>query len=131
MDAKEKVQLGLKMASILVVDDNPVALRIMQHTLFRGAHDVQLASSAEEAIYWLKQVQFDLLILDISMPDMDGIELLIELRQMPEYAVCPVIMLTASSQDEDRERARKAGVTLFMTKPSSSTEILENIQLLL
>lgn len=119
------------MAAILVVDDDPVALRIMQHVLFRVSHEVQLAKSAEEGLYWLNHMQFDLAILDISMPDMDGIELLIRLRKLPNYASCPVIMLTASSQDEDRDRARAAGVSLFMTKPASSSEILENIQLLL
>lgn len=116
------------MPAILVVDDDLVALRILQHVLQKAGYQTQLASSAKEALEWIDIMQFDLAILDISMPYIDGVELLEMIRKNPSYQDTPVIMLTASSLDEDRERAKLAGATLFMTKPLASKDIIDFVK---
>ncbi len=119
------------MARILIVDDEAVALRILQHTLNKFGYEVKAAGNADEALRFAQRDTFDLMIFDISMPEMDGVELLQSIRQLPDSDSTPVIMLTASSQDEDRARAENAGANLYMTKPFSSRKIMEAVESLL
>lgn len=119
------------MADILIVDDEAVAIRILQHTLHKNGHTVYAAGGSEEALRLAQDAHYALMILDISMPKMDGVELLSVLRRMPAHAETPIIMLTASSQDEDRIRAMEAGANVFMTKPFSSREIIRAVDKLL
>jgi CheY-like chemotaxis protein len=113
------------MASILVVDDYVVTLRILSTQLRKGGYEVITAGSAKEAILYLTQRNFDLAIIDIAMPEMDGITLLEKLRKEHGQSALPIIMLTASALDEDRVRAQIAGATDFLTKPISSWELLD------
>lgn len=115
------------MSLILVVDDDKIIQRILSHTLRKNGYDVEVASSGYEALSLLNNDSFDLAIFDISMPEMDGIELLQTVRQQAQDSPLPIIMLTASSQDEDRERARDAGADAFLTKPASSTDLLNTV----
>lgn len=119
------------MAHILVVDDDIVSRRIMKHVLSKAGHTIQLASSADDAMRYALATQFDMAILDISMPEVDGIELLEMLREQPAYDNCPIVMLTASSQDEDRIRSHEAGANRYMTKPASSAEVIATVKSLL
>ncbi|MBX3010744.1 MAG: response regulator [Caldilineaceae bacterium] len=114
--------------SILVVDDYVVTLRVVSTQLRKGGYEVTTASSGQEALQALAQRSFDLAIIDVAMPEMDGITLLEKLRQESKLIQLPVIMLTASVLDEDRVRAQAAGATDFLTKPISSWELLEVVK---
>jgi len=121
MDSKnEKIN-----ASILVVDDYVVTQRVLSTQLRKGGYEVITAGSGQEALAYLTQRRFDLAIIDVAMPEMDGITLLEKLRKERSETKLPVIMLTASALDEDRIRAEAAGATDFLTKPISSWELLE------
>lgn len=113
------------MASILIVDDYVVTLRILSTQLRKGGYEVVTAGNGKEAIQQIGERNFDLAIIDIAMPDMDGITLLGKLRNEYGQSTLPIIMLTASALDEDRILAQKAGATDFLTKPISSWELLE------
>lgn len=113
------------MASILVVDDYIVTQRVLSTQLRKGGHDVATATSAAEALLYLKDTHCDLAIVDVAMPDMDGITLLKILRKDGQHETLPIIILTASVLDDDRLRAKAAGATDFLTKPISSWELLE------
>ena len=113
------------MASILIVDDYVVTLRILSTQLRKGGYEVVTAGNGKEAISRIGERDFDLAIIDIAMPDMDGITLLQKLRNEYGQSTLPIIMLTASALDEDRILAQKAGATDFLTKPISSWELLE------
>lgn len=113
------------MASILIVDDYVVTLRILSTQLRKGGYEVVTAGNGKEAISRIGERNFDLAIIDIAMPDMDGITLLQKLRNEYGQTTLPIIMLTASALDEDRILAQKAGATDFLTKPISSWELLE------
>ncbi|MCE7982985.1 MAG: response regulator [Caldilinea sp. CFX5] len=112
-------------ASILVVDDYVVTQRVLSTQLRKGGYEVTTAGSGQEALFYLTERKFDLAIIDVAMPEMDGIMLLEKLRKERHEQKLPVIMLTASALDEDRLRAQAAGATDFLTKPISSWELLE------
>lgn len=112
-------------ASILVVDDYVVTQRVLSTQLRKGGYEVITAGSGQEALAYLAQRRFDLAIIDVAMPEMDGITLLEKLRKERSETKLPVIMLTASALDEDRIRAEAAGATNFLTKPISSWELLD------
>ena len=114
--------------SILVVDDYLVTLRVLGTQLRKGGYEVVTAAGGQEALTYLMQRSFDLMIVDIAMPEMDGITLLEKIRKTYSMNTLPVIMLTASALDDDRLRAQAAGATDFLTKPISSWELLEVIQ---
>jgi CheY-like chemotaxis protein len=121
------------MARILVVEDYPVAQRLMRHQLGRGGHDVALASDGLAGLQALRAAleedkPFQLAIVDVSMPGMDGLTMLEQLRQEPRLAGLAVIMLTASFLDEDRARAAAAGAFAFLGKPTASAELLATIE---
>lgn len=119
------------MATILIVDDYPVTLRVLSTQLRKYGYDVLTAGSAREALACLADAPADLAILDIAMPEVDGLMLLRQLRSDARYRDMPAIMLTASGQDQDRITARDAGANDFLSKPVSSRELLEAVQRLL
>jgi two-component system, chemotaxis family, chemotaxis protein CheY len=115
------------MSKILVVDDYSITRKILSHQLHNNGHEAILASNGHEALRCLSENQVDLAILDIAMPEMDGITLLMRLRADERYKNLPVIMLTASGQDNDRQIAETEGISGFLTKPVSSIELAEAV----
>ena len=114
--------------SILVVDDEPYIGRIIQLKLESGPYAVELAHDGRSALERLSSgKQFDLVLLDIMMPHLSGLEVLAELRRLPGREQTPVIMLTAKGQDTDRTRAAELGATDFLTKPFSPKKLLARI----
>jgi CheY-like chemotaxis protein len=119
------------MATILVVDDNAVNLRMMGYTLQKNGHTIITALNGREALDRLNETFVDLVLTDLTMPEMDGLTLLMHVRADQRYGHLPVIMLTASGQDEDRHTAREAGANEFLTKPTSSRELADTVNRLL
>ena len=109
---------------ILVVDDNETVRSIVADQLQSHGHDVATSDGAVKALNMLKTSAYDAVILDISMPVMDGFEALRILRGMPEpIGRTPVIALTAHAFIEDRERCIAAGFDQFLTKPVRAEEL--------
>jgi len=115
------------MATILVVDDSPVILRLLGYTLQRNGHAVIMAGHGREALERLAETSVDLVIADLAMPEVDGLTLLRQLRADRRYHALPLVMLTASGQDQDRLVAQAAGANDFLTKPASSHELLDTV----
>ena len=114
--------------SILVVDDEPYIGRIIQLKLESGPYAVELAHDGRSALERLSSGKpFDLVLLDIMMPHLSGLEVLAQLRRLPGREQTPVIMLTAKGQDTDRARAAELGATDFLTKPFSPKKLLARI----
>lgn len=116
------------MTTILIVDDYPVTQRVLSTQLRKNGYSVVTAGSAREALNRLAEAQVDLAILDIAMPEVDGLMLLRQLRGDTRYQGMPIIMLTASGQDQDRIEAREAGANDFLSKPASSRELLDTVE---
>ena len=113
---------------ILVADDEPHIGRIVQLKLERGPYQVTLVPDGREALGRLASTDpIDLVLLDIMMPYVSGLDVLEEVRRMPHREGIPVIILTAKGQDADRTRAMELGATDFMTKPFSPNKLLARI----
>jgi CheY-like chemotaxis protein len=113
---------------ILVVDDEPHIGRIIQFKLEQGPYDVALSHDGIAALERLRGSDpFDLILLDILLPRIGGIELLAQLRRMPHRKDTPVIMLTAKGNETDREQAAALGAFDFLVKPFSPKKLLARI----
>ncbi len=113
---------------MLVADDEPYIGRIIRMKLEEGPYRVEVVHDGRAALERLRSDDpFDLVLLDIMMPHASGLDVLEELRRMPQRQDTPVIMLTAKGQDADRDRAAAHGATDFLTKPFSPKKLLERI----
>jgi CheY-like chemotaxis protein len=117
--------------TIMVVDDNPDIITIVKTILEGRGYTVFSASSGPELLSMLPNHKPDLIILDIMMPEMDGLEVLTRLKGKTETATTPVILLTAKVQYEDVLGGYKLGADYYITKPFTSTQLVNGINLLL
>jgi CheY-like chemotaxis protein len=115
------------MSTILVVEDYLVAQRMYSHMLRKKGHTVLVADNGCAALERLAEATIDLVVADLSMPEMGGVDLLKHIRSNEHYQHVPVIMLTASGQEQDRLRAEAEGANDFLTKPASSHEFIETV----
>jgi CheY-like chemotaxis protein len=118
---------------ILVAEDNEFSARLMEQLLARRSHRVRLANNGREALALAEEGVFDLLLLDIHMPGLDGFGIIAAIRERERAAGghLPVIALTARSRKEDRERCLAAGMDDFLTKPVSTAALFAAIDRLL
>jgi len=117
---------------ILAVDDDAIFLKLLTSILREAGYDaVTTAESAAHALETLTAAEtpFDCFLLDIKMPGMDGIELCGEIRTHADYALTPILMLTALADDRSIERAFKAGANDYVTKPLRGLELGSRIRL--
>jgi len=104
---------------ILLADDEPRLLHVVGLYLSMEGFEVREASDCTEALAMLESEQFDLAILDVMMPGVDGIEVCRHIRADPLTHSMPVLVFTSLSSDKDVERARLAGANHLITKPFS------------
>ncbi len=117
--------------TIMVVDDNPDIITIVKTILEGKGYNVASAYSGKELLAHLENQKPDLIVLDIMMPEMDGLEVLTKLKETSETASIPVILLTAKVQYEDVLGGYKLGADYYITKPFTSTQLINGINLLL
>jgi CheY-like chemotaxis protein len=108
---------------ILIVDDEPHMLRVTQLSLKKGGYEVITAGNGREAIELARRIQPVLIVMDVTMPEMDGLEALKQLKSSPTTAGIPVIMLTTRGQNVARAEAESSGAALYLTKPFSPSTL--------
>jgi two-component system chemotaxis response regulator CheY len=114
---------------ILIVDDSPTILMSMQGILERAGHTVSKAASAEQAVTLLQGgLKPDLVITDLHMGEMNGIELVRQVRKMAGLQFVPVLLVTTESQQDRRIDAKAAGATGWLVKPVQSDALLQVIK---
>lgn len=114
---------------ILVVEDNEVNRRVVSSLLEKLGYDPATASSGEKALRILQAQPFDLVLLDIRMPEMDGFEVAERIRsQLPENGQPRIVALTAHVEDHYRRRSRQAGMDGFLAKPVREQELTDEIR---
>jgi two-component system cell cycle response regulator DivK len=118
------------MRKVLIVDDEPDNIELMSRRLARRGFEVSGATSAEEGIAKAKAELPSLILMDIKMPMMDGLEATRRLKADPATAGIPIIALTAHAMAEDRERATSAGADDYESKPVDLTQLLAKINTL-
>jgi chemosensory pili system protein ChpA (sensor histidine kinase/response regulator) len=112
----------------LVVDDSLSARRALAHFIADSGFDVNEARDGMEALDRITDRKPDIMLVDMEMPRMNGIELTTHVRSRAELADIPIIMVTSRSTQKHREQARAAGVNEYMTKPFSEDTLLEKVQ---
>jgi len=115
-------------AKILVVDDEDRNLRLMKLLLTSFGYDVLTASNGEEALEKVHDIPPDVILLDIMMPKIDGIEVAKQLKKEEETKIIPIVMVTALNEVEDRVKALEAGADDFLNKPVDKTELRARVQ---
>ncbi len=116
------------MSRILVVDDLPLNLEYLEEELKILGYEVVTATDGEQALKQVASAGPDLVLLDLSMPNMDGLEVLQALRADPRYQGLPVILLTARKEYEDRVKGLDAGADDYITKPFHMGEVAARIK---
>jgi DNA-binding response OmpR family regulator len=113
---------------VLVADDEPHIGRIIQMKLEQGPYRVTLVADGQDALERLQgPEELHLILLDIMMPYVSGLDVLTEARKLPHRRDTPVIILTAKGQDVDRVQAMALGATDFFTKPFSPKKLLARV----
>lgn len=109
---------------VLLVDDNPTNQMVASRMLVAAGHAVDTASDGREALERAARSRYDVILMDISMPEMDGMEATRRIRRLPEpFASVPIIALTANAVAGDRQQFLAAGMTDYMTKPFRRAEL--------
>jgi len=112
-------------STILVVDDDPVIQKLLEVNFSIEGYQVEVAGDGLEALEKAKASAPDLIVLDVMMPRMNGLEAAKALKADPRTASIPIIMLSAKAQDMDQDAGKEAGVDLYMTKPFDPLELLD------
>ena len=114
-------------ANILVVEDNEVAQKVVRHILHRGRYSVDCAGSGLEGMAAMRIKHYDLILMDLQMPGMTGIEAAKLIRNDAAYDSIPILAFTANSSSEYRTLSRDAGMQGFVPKPVQSDELLSTV----
>ncbi|MCL4786904.1 MAG: response regulator transcription factor [Verrucomicrobia bacterium] len=116
---------------ILVVDDEPEAVELVEFNLKQAGYDVATAADGAEALKRTRTLLPSLIVLDVMLPEMDGLEVCKMLRRDPATAAIPIIMLTAKAAEIDRVLGLELGADDYLTKPFSPRELVLRVRKLL
>tara|TARA_R110000868_G_scaffold7201_1_gene39495 strand:- start:1036 stop:1437 length:402 start_codon:yes stop_codon:yes gene_type:complete len=116
------------MASILAVDDSASMRQMVSFTLKGAGYQVKEACDGVEALAEARRGKYDLVLSDVNMPNMNGIELVKELRQLSDYRFTPVLMLTTESAGDIKIQGKQAGATGWIVKPFNPEQLLSTIK---
>jgi len=115
--------------TILIVEDSATTRALIRAVIEElGEFETVEASSGFEALKMLPQQEYDLIITDINMPDINGLELINFVRNNPRYNHIPIIIVSTERSEEDKKRGMALGATAYVTKPFKSLELQEIIQ---
>ena len=112
------------MSIIHLIDDSATMLMSMEMLLKRAGYTVTKSNSAEAAIKDLEEITPKLIITDLNMPGMNGIDLIQTLKQQTKFRFMPMLMLTTESQQSRREEAKRAGATGWLVKPVEPDQLI-------
>lgn len=116
---------------ILIVDDEPDIVELVSYNLKKDGFRITTASDGEEALRKIRKDRFDLVVLDLMLPGIQGVELCRIIRNDPKTANTPIIMLTAKGEEVDRVIGLESGADDYMTKPFGARELIARIKAVL
>jgi len=119
------------MTQILVVDDSNIMRLLVSHNLAEPGRELVEASNGVEALELAKSTHFDLIVTDVHMPEMNGIELIAKLRALENHHATPIVVLTTESNSELKSSAKKAGANAWLEKPFEKNIFLNTMTKLL
>ena len=113
--------------SILIVDDEPLTRNLLRLMLERAGFEISEAEDGLKALLMMAEQSPDVLLLDVMMPNMDGLTVCEKLRARPETAVLPIILLSARTSSEAVKAGMDAGATKYLSKPINRKELINTI----
>ena len=114
---------------ILIVDDSNTARASVEYTLKKGEYEVVSADDGVNGLAKLKETtNVSMIITDLNMPNMDGIEFIKHVRTIDEHKYTPILMLTTESQDEKKKQGKEAGASGWLVKPFNPTQLLDVVK---
>jgi two-component system chemotaxis response regulator CheY len=116
------------MKQVLTVDDSASVRQMVSFTLRNAGYGVVEAGDGRDGSVKAQGQKFDLIITDLNMPNMDGIEMIAAIRKLPGYGFTPILMLTTESQPEKKEAGRRAGATGWIVKPFQAEQLAAVVQ---
>ena len=119
------------MKKILVVDDNEKNVKLASETLTYAGYEVLKADNGQTAIETARREKPDLILMDIQIPDMNGIEIMIELRKISDMKDKPVVALTAYAMKGDMESLMSEGFNAYLPKPFAIRELIDTVNKLI
>lgn len=117
----------LMMGRILYVEDNEQNMRLVRKILVHAGHELLEAPNGQSGLEVALRERPDLILMDVNLPDIDGLEATARLRNMPQVARIPIIALTANAMVGDREKALQAGCNGYLPKPVSRADLLTTV----
>lgn len=114
--------------TILIVDDFENTRKVVEFSLKNIEHNGLMAENGKEALKYFDGRLIDLLITDLNMPEMDGIELVKKVREIPQYAFIPIIMLTTERNPQKRQMADDVKVTMWVQKPFEQERFVKIVE---
>ncbi|MFY9647264.1 MAG: response regulator [Terriglobales bacterium] len=112
------------MKRILTVDDSPSVRQMVSFTLRNAGYEVVEAVDGKDGLSKISSGKFDLIVTDLNMPNVDGIQLIAAVRKLPGYSFVPILMLTTESQAQKKDEGRKAGATGWIVKPFNAEQLI-------
>jgi two-component system phosphate regulon response regulator PhoB len=116
---------------VVAADDDPDILNLVTLRLERAGYEVLTARDGEQALELASERSPDLILLDVSMPKLTGLDVARRLRELPATATTPIVLLTARASESDRAAGHEAGATAYLTKPFSPQELSAQVGQLL
>jgi Response regulator containing CheY-like receiver, AAA-type ATPase, and DNA-binding domains len=116
------------MKKILAVDDSSSVREMVGFTLRKAGYEVVEAVDGSDGLTKAGGGKFDMIITDLNMPNVDGLQLIGAVRKMPGYSFIPILMLTTESQAEKKNEGRKAGATGWIVKPFNADQLIATVQ---
>lgn len=114
--------------TILIVDDSESVREIVSFSLKNAGYTVLEGKDGQDALRYLNGEEIHLVITDLNMPNMDGIALIKEIRQLKEYKFTPILLLTTESQAAKKQEAKAAGATGWIVKPFVAEKLLDVVK---
>ena len=125
-DLAEAMQ-AIRGARVLLAEDNPVNQQVAAAFLQAGGLEVTLAENGVEAVEWVRKTRFDIVLMDMQMPDMDGTQATRLIRKLPQGIGLPIIAMTAAALESDRQECLAAGMNAHLAKPIDAELLVKTL----
>jgi len=117
---------------ILIVDDSAMLRDMLIYALNEGGYEnVVSATNGAEGLEKIRKEQFDLIISDVNMPEMNGLEMIKEARKLPNYAKTPILVLTTERGEDMKQKGKEVGATGWIVKPFVPDQLLKVVNIVL
>jgi len=121
---------SMKKKRVMAVDDSMTVRQVLQMTLEGAGYEVVEAVDGKDALDKLSDGKVDMLVTDLNMPNMDGVNLIRQVRQIPGNRFMPIIMLTTESQPEKKQEGKTAGASGWIVKPFRPEQLLAVVKMI-